>query len=47
MLKQIKHLFSLAATFVAIVSVCFALWIVVGLCIGFGFTVGKAIAGFV
>ena len=45
MRQQIKYLFSLAATFVAVFSVCFALWVVVGVCIGFGWTVGKALAG--
>lgn len=45
MLKQIKNLFGLMATIVAIFSVCFALWAVVGVCVGFGYQVGKALAG--
>jgi UPF0716 family protein affecting phage T7 exclusion len=47
MLKQIRYLFSMAATFVAIFSICFALWVIVGACIGFGWTVGKALAGII
>lgn len=45
MRKQIKHLFGAAKTIVAVISVCFALWVIVGACIGLGFAVGKSLAG--
>lgn len=47
MLRQIRGLFSLATTITVVLSVCFALWVVVGVCVGFGWYVGKALAGII
>ena len=47
MLKQIQGLFSLATTFSVVFAICFGLWVAVGVCVGFGWHLGKALAGFI